>query len=154
MVLLTVGGAGLPAEILGFLGSVIGVIFAGFGIVTLAAFALVGIVVWAFLRGIGRTSIGFILRFLIKAAALIAGISAALFFVAISTAFFSLSFIKMMLVAVLVVLVVSAILRLIFMSFIFRRFGKYIFYLTTLHLLGKTAYEHVKQETNPGPNNF
>ncbi|MFI5140521.1 MAG: hypothetical protein ACHQIM_22065 [Sphingobacteriales bacterium] len=123
-----------------------------FLILLLALLSFAGIIARSVYIGILHSSFIRGFRTLIRATAYAIGVSLAMIFLLVASTFFSISGFKLFAIAFVIAFVVSFIARETFMFLLLKRFGKYIFYLTTLHRAGKVAYNYVKEEntkTNP-----
>ncbi len=157
MIPLDIAGTGLSIDthtIFQVIGTTLKLIGGSFMIFILALLGFAAIVVRSFQQGIFHSSLMRGLQVLIRSTAYAIGAGVALMFMLLASTFFSVSFLNLFLVAILIAAVVGFVARQTFMFLIFKRFGKYILYLTTLHRAGKVAYNYVKTENNQNPNNF
>jgi hypothetical protein len=158
MTLLDIAGSGMftnSGQFLHVLGDVLKLLGGSLVIGILSIVLLLGLIVRSVLRGIRQASLVDGLNTLIRSVAYVIGIDLALLFVLVATTLFSISALKTVLIAAGIVFVAAFIARETFLFFILKKFGKYIFYLTTLHRTGKVVYAYVKPEnSNRGENPF
>lgn len=154
MVILDVAGWGLfsgAPQFMQVLGDILKVLGGSLLIGFLAIGLFIGAIIRAVFAGIREQSLLHAGSTLFRLTTYGIGITVALFFVLVATALFSVSLLKVALIGLALVFVVAFIARETFLFLLLQRFGKYIFYLTTLHGAGKTIYTYVKTESsNPG----
>jgi hypothetical protein len=151
MTFLEIAGSGLHADFYCIAGAALKLIGGSFIILLLALMSFAGIIARSVYVGITHTSVVRGVRTFIRSISYAFGLGLALFFLLIAATFFNLSNLVLFISAMVIVFVASFIARETFMFLILKRFGKYIFYLTTLHRAGKVAYSYVKEE-NPKSN--
>jgi hypothetical protein len=150
MIILDISGSGLFSQSNQFftiLGDSLKFAGGGFLVLLLTVISLFAIVGRSVYKGIEDASLITGIRTLIRLAGYAIGISIALIFMLGATIFFSVSFLKVLLISIAIALTVSFIARETFMFLILKRFGKYIFYFTTLQRISKVIYEIPKDKT-------
>jgi hypothetical protein len=150
--ILDISGSGLlqhASPVLHILGEAAKLIFGSFAILLFAIVSFVAVITRSVLKGVQTSSVLIAFRSLLRWVAYVIGISFALTFMLLVSTFFAVSFVKLLLISAVIALVVSFVAKETFWFLIFKRFGKYIFYLTTLHRASKVVYNYVKTEKDP-----
>src|ERR1700719_2867506 len=102
MILLDIAGKGLfshSGEIFSILGSVLKLVAGSFGIILLALFSFVGIIIASIFKAIEHSSLIHGFRYLIRTTAYAIGICLALVFILVTGIFFSIPFFQLILIA-------------------------------------------------------
>ncbi len=156
MTLLDIAGSGMfsgSSQFSHVVGDILKLLGGSFLIGVISIALLVGVIVRSVFTGIRQSSLIDGASMLIRSVAYVIGLSLALLFVLVATTLLSLSALKTVLIALGIVFVAAFIARETFLFLVFKKFGKYIFYLTTLHRTGKVVYAYVKTEnSNRGEN--
>jgi hypothetical protein len=150
MIPLDITGATIATGFFHALGATLALLGGSFLIIVYTFFALVGSVIFSVYKGIEHASFIHAFRVLLRAVTYLIGIGLALLFMLVATVLFSISFLKLFVIAIAIVFVAAFVVRETFLLLIFKRFGRYIFYLTTLHQTSKVVYNYVKTEKGAG----
>lgn len=151
MTLLDIAGSGMfsgSSQFSHVVGDILKLLGGSLLIAVLSITLFIGVIVRSVYAGIRQSSLLDGIGTLIRLAAYVIGLIIALLFVLVTTTLFSLPLVKVLLIAAIIVFAAAFITRETFLFLLIKRFGKYIFYLTTLHRAGKVAYNYVKTENH------
>ena len=143
MIPLDISGASLfsnSSQFLHVVGIVLKLIAGSFGIILFTGVSIVAAVVYSVYKAAQNSSAIFGLRLLLRSVAYLTGVFFALLFIMVAAIFFSISFLKLLLVAALIGFISSFLVQEFILFFLFKRFGKYFFYITSLRQIHKTVF--------------
>jgi len=143
MIPLDISGAGLFGQFPQFVHVVseaLKLVAGSFAIVLLTGILLVGAIVYSIYKAVQQSSVTLGLRLLLHYIAYVIGTFFALLFVLVAAVLFSISIVKALLIAGLIVLVSSFLVKEFILFYLFARFGKYLFYITSLRQIHQTIF--------------
>jgi hypothetical protein len=143
MIPLDVSGAGLfgsSSQFLHIVAEALKLIAGSFAIVLFTGVSIIAAVVFAIYRAVQRSSVTLGVRLLLRLAGYVAGAFIALFFALIAATIFSISALKLLLIAAVILFITSFLVQEFILFFIFKRFGKYIFYVASIKQIHKTIF--------------